>query len=58
MCIVVLGMGLNVLYVRCIIYYKFLIMIERYFQEIGRVGWDGEFSYVILYYNNIDIRLN
>lgn len=58
MCTVALGMGLNALHVRRIIHYKPPTMIERYFQETGRAGRDGEPSYATLYYNNTDIRSN
>lgn len=58
MCTVTLGMGLNALHVRRIIHYKPPTMIERYFQETGRAGRDGEPSYATLYYNNTDIRSN
>lgn len=49
MCTVALGMGLNALHVRHIIYYKPPTTIERYFQETGKAERGEEPSYATLY---------
>lgn len=56
--IVVLGMGLNVLGVSYIMYFRLLILLEKYMQELGRVGRGGQLSRVILYFNKSDIVVN
>lgn len=55
---VALGMGLNSPHIRKVIHYKPPTSIEKYFQETGRAGRDGQQSEAVLYYNNTDIRKN
>ena len=53
---VALGMGLNAPHIRRVIHYKPPTSLEKYFQETGRAGRDGQPSTALLYYNNTDIR--
>lgn len=55
---VALGMGLNAPHVRHVIHYKPPTSLEKYFQETGRGGRDGEQAKATLYFNNTDIRKN
>ena len=53
-----LGMGLNAPAIRHVVHYKPPTSLERYFQELGRAGRDGQPSRATMYYNNSDTRSN
>ena len=55
---VALGMGLNAPHIKHVVHYKPPTSLEKYFQETGRAGRDGQQSTALLYYNNTDIRSN
>ena len=55
---VALGMGLDAPHVRHVIHYKPPTSLEKYFQETGRGGRDGEQAKATLFFNNTDIRKN
>ena len=55
---VALGMGLDARHIRRVIHFKSPTSIERYLQETGRAGRDGQAAEAILYYNKTDLRLN
>ena len=55
---VALGMGLDAKHVRRIIHYKPPTSLERYIQETGRAGRDGDQATAILHFNATDIRKN
>ena len=55
---VALGLGLDAPHVRHVIHYIPPTSLERYFQETGRAGRDGDAAKATLYYNNSDIRRN
>jgi superfamily II DNA helicase RecQ len=55
---VALGMGLDAPHVRHVIHYKPPTSLEKYFQETGRAGRDGQPAVATLYFNNTDIRKN
>ena len=52
---VALGMGLNAPSIQRIIHCRPPTTLEKYLQEIGRAGRNGQQSEAILYYNNSDI---
>ena len=55
---VAFGMGLNAPHIKHVVHYKPPTSLEKYFQETGRAGRDGQQSTALLYYNNTDIRSN
>ena len=55
---IALGMGMNARNIRRIIHYKPPTNLDRYMQETGRAGRDGEPAHAILYWNNTDVRKN
>ena len=55
---VCLGMGLNAPNIRHVIHFKPPTSLEKYYQEIGRAGRNGEPAQATLYYNNSDVRSN
>ncbi len=55
---VALGMGLDAPSIRKIIHFKSPTSIERYLQETGRAGRDGQPSDVTMYFNKTDLRSN
>jgi ATP-dependent DNA helicase RecQ len=55
---IALGMGLDAPSIRKVIHFKSPTSIEKYLQETGRAGRDGQPAEVILYYNRTDLRGN
>ncbi len=53
---VAIGMGLDAPHIRRVIHCKPPTSLEKYFQETGRAGRNGQSSTALLYYNNTDIR--
>lgn len=54
----VMGMGVDILSVRQVVYIGFFRLVREYYQEFGCVGRDNKKLWVILYYNNYDIVVN
>lgn len=50
------GMGIDKADVRFIVHYDVPDSIEAYFQEAGRAGRDGGYSWAVLLWNDTDIR--
>lgn len=40
-CIIVFGLGISILDIEVVIYWGVCGFIMDYWQEVGRVGWDG-----------------
>ena len=55
---VALGMGLDCPALRKVIHFGSPTTIEKYLQETGRTGRDGQPAVAIIYYNRMDIRSN
>ena len=55
---VALGMGLDSPAIRKVIHFGSPTSIEKYLQETGRAGRDGQLSKAVLYYNRTDLRAN
>ena len=55
---VCLGMGLNAPHIRHVIHFKPPTSLEKYYQEVGRAGRDGQPAKATLFYNNSDVRSN
>jgi len=52
------GMGIDIPDIRGVIHYLLTESAEQYYQQIGRVGRDGEPSWAVLFYSdkNVDVR--
>jgi ATP-dependent DNA helicase RecQ len=54
------GMGIDIPDIRGVVHYLLTESAEQYYQQIGRVGRDGNPSWAVLFYSakNIDVRKN
>ena len=52
------GMGIDIPDIRGVVHYLLTESVEQYYQQIGRVGRDGNPSWAVLYYSdkNVDVR--